>query len=236
MILAAAVDLASPATDTSVVALFMRAGWVVKGVMAILAAASVWSWAVIIDKQTQFGRLSGQARKFENEFWAGRSLDELASAFADRTDPMSRVFLAAYREYKDGRSAAQGSGLLTLNQRIDRVMSLVVMREITKAERGLGVLASVSSSATFIGLFGTVWGIMNAFRNIAAEQSSNIAVVAPGIAEALFATALGLIAAVPASIFYNKFSSDTSRFATQLEGFAEELSAILSRRLQERSP
>jgi biopolymer transport protein TolQ len=231
----AAVELAGIESDFSFLALFLNADLVVKSVMIILAAASVWSWAVIIDKQSQFAGLHSKAKRFEADFWAGRSLEELANSFGDRTDPMSRVFIAAYREFRDGRGAAQGSALLTLNQRIDRVMSLVVMREISKAERGLGVLASVSSASPFIGLFGTVWGIMNSFRSIAAEQSSNIAVVAPGIAEALAATALGLIAAVPASIFYNKFSSDTARFASQLEGFAEELSAILSRRLQERS-
>ncbi len=147
---------------------------------------------------------------------------------------MSRVFAAAMREYRDGRGQATGSGLLTLNQRIDRVMGLVVMRELSKAERGLGVLASVGSAAPFIGLFGTVWGIMNAFRGIAAAGDANLTVVAVPIAEALFATALGLVAAMPAVIFYNKFASDTSRFSAQLEGFAEELSAILSRRLQER--
>jgi biopolymer transport protein TolQ len=233
----AAVELAGVAADDmSVPALFMRADIIVKAVMVLLAAASVWSWAVIIDKQLQFGRLRGQARKFEQDFWAGRSLEELSTAFAERTDPMSRVFLAAHREFRDGRGAAQGSGLLTLNQRIDRVMSLVIMREVTKAERGLGVLASVGSASPFIGLFGTVWGIFNAFRGIAASGDANLAVVAGPIAEALFATAMGLIAAVPAVIFYNKFASDTSRFASQLEGFAEELSAILSRRLQERTP
>jgi biopolymer transport protein TolQ len=217
------------------VSLFLGADPIVKGVLAILASASVWSWAVIIEKQTQFGGLRAKARRFEADFWAGRSLDELNATFAERTDPMARVFIAAYREFREGRGQqATGSGLLTLNQRIDRVMSLVVMRELSKAERGLGVLASIGSSAPFIGLFGTVWGIMNSFRAIAGAESTNLAVVAQPIAEALFATALGLVAAVPAVIFYNKFASDTSRFASQLEGFAEELSAILSRRLQER--
>lgn len=230
-----AIDVAVAASEYSFVALFMRADPIVKGVMAVLALASVWSWAVIIDKQLQFGGLRAKAKRFEDSFWAGRSLDDLAATHANNPqDPMSRVFAAAWREFRDGRSQSTGSGLLTLTQRIDRVMGLVVMRETTKAEQGLGVLASIGSASPFIGLFGTVWGIMNSFQSIAASQDTNLAVVAPGIAEALFATAMGLLAAVPAVIFYNKFASDSARFAAQLEGFAEELSAILSRRLQDR--
>jgi len=231
-----AIEVAAATSEFSFIALFLRADIVIKGVLAILAIASLWSWAVIIDKQLQFGGLRKKAKRFEETFWAGRSLDDLTASLADRPqDPMSRVFAAAMREFRDGRAHATGSGLLTLTQRIDRVMGLVVMREMSKAEQGLGVLASVGSSSPFIGLFGTVWGIMRSFRDIAASQNTNLAVVAPGIAEALFATALGLLAAVPAVIFYNKFASDSARFATQLEGFAEELSAILSRRLQDRS-
>lgn len=236
--LLSAVQLVPTSSEFSFVSLFLRADPVVKMVMGILAIASVWSWAVIIDKQLQFMGLRGKARRFEDEFWGGgKSLKDLADQFANRQEPMARVLAAAYREFRDGRESAAtaGSALLTLNQRIDRVMSLVVMRELSKAERGLGVLASIASASPFIGLFGTVWGIMRSFRNIAASQDTNLAVVAPGIAEALFATALGLLAAVPAVIFYNKFASDTSRFANQLEGFAEELSAILSRQLQGRS-
>jgi biopolymer transport protein TolQ len=232
--LATVVELADTASEFNVLGLFLAADPFVKAIMAMLVIASVWSWTVIIDKQLQFGALREKARRFEHDFWAGRSLEDLRSQLADRPDPMSRVFAAAMREFHDGRTQISGSGLLTLNQRIERVMGLVVARETTKAERGLGVLASVGSSAPFIGLLGTVWGIVNAFREIAAAQDANLAVVAGPISEALFATALGLIAAIPAVIFYNKFASDSSRFASQLEGFAEELSAILSRRLQER--
>ena len=230
---ATTVELAGAGGEFSFIALFLGASIIVKGVMAMLALASIWSWSVIIEKQLQFGGLRRKARRFEEDFWAGRSLDDLSVAFAERTDPMSRVFAAAMREYRDGRNYNAGSALLTLNQRIDRVMSLVIMREMSKAERGLGVLASVGSASPFIGLFGTVWGIMSAFRDIAAQESTSLVVVSQPIAEALFATAMGLIAAVPAVIFYNKFASDSARFAAQLEGFAEELSAILSRRLQE---
>jgi biopolymer transport protein TolQ len=233
--MASAIELAGTAPDLSFVAMFIEADIIVKAVMLILAVASVWSWAVIFEKQGQFMKLTGQAKRFEHDFWAGRSLDELYQTFKDRPEPMARVYSAAMKEFRDGRGQSSGSGLLTVNQRIDRVMSLVMLRELAKAERGLGVLASIGSASPFIGLFGTVWGIMRSFADIAASQDTNLAVVAPGIAEALFATALGLLAAVPAVIFYNKFSSDTARFASQLEGFSEELSAILSRRLQGRS-
>jgi biopolymer transport protein TolQ len=235
--MASAIELAGTGPDLSFVAMFLEADIIVKAVMAILAVASVWSWAVVIDKQRQFMSLSGMAKRFERDFWErGRSLDQLGEEFKDRPEPWAKIFNAAYREFDLGRDQSTGSALLTINQRIDRVMSLVAMREVTKAERGLGVLASIGSASPFIGLFGTVWGIMRSFADIASSQDTNLAVVAPGIAEALFATALGLVAAVPAVIFYNKFASDTSRFASHLEGFAEELSAILSRRLQGAPP
>ena len=193
-----------------------------------------------MDKQFSFGALRRQARRFEGAFWAGRSLDDLASSLGEKPkDPMSRIFAAAMREWRDARqrgaATRDATAALSLTERIDRVMGLVVSREVEAAERGLGVLASVSSSAVFIGLLGTVWGIMNSFREIALQNSTNLAVVAPGIAEALFATALGLVAAIPATVFYNKFSTDLARHAGELEGFADELSAILSRRLSERS-
>ncbi|VAV87474.1 Tol-Pal system protein TolQ [hydrothermal vent metagenome] len=220
-------------TDFSFLALFLRADIVVKFIMGILVFSSFWSWMIIVDRQLSFMGLRSKASKFEKVFWAGRSLDEMYEKITTKPDdPMARVFVSAMREWKEGRS---GSGsdmqIITLKERLDRVMALRVSRELSKAERGLGVLASIGSSATFIGLLGTVWGIMNAFRSIAASHDANIAVVAPGIAEALFATALGLMAAIPAVIFYNKFASDTERYATRLEGFADELSAIFSRRI-----
>jgi biopolymer transport protein TolQ len=217
--------------------MFLEADLVVKGVMIILGVASVWSWAVIVEKQLQFTGLNAKATKFEREFWdSGRGIDDLAQTFSGRVDPMARVFVAAYREFHEGeKRQPTGTALLTLNQRIDRVINLVLLRELAKAEQGLGVLASIGSASPFIGLFGTVWGIMRSFADIAATRDAGLAVVAPGITEALYATALGLLAAVPAVIVYNKFSSDTARFASRLEGFSEELSAILSRRLQDRS-
>ena len=220
--------------DFSFLALFLRAGWVVKAVMLILAAASLWSWAIAVDKMITFHLLKKRATSFEDTFWSGRTLEDLAAGLgADVRDPMARVFAAAMREWNDSKNPTGrgGTTILGTQDRIDRVMSLVVNRELAKAERGMSVLATVGSASVFIGLFGTVWGIMNSFRAIAATQNTNLSVVAPGIAEALFATALGLIAAIPAVIFYNKFSSDLDRYAGRLEGYTDELSAILSRKI-----
>ena len=220
--------------DHSFWSLFKRADWVVKMVMIILIIASIWSWAIAVDKGITMHLLKRRAKLFEETFWSGKTLDELSKAMGgDTRDPMARVFAAAMREYHESLNAKRNNdaAILSTHERIDRVMNLVVNRELSKAERGLSVLAIIASASVFIGLFGTVWGIMNAFRAIAASQNTSLTVVAPGIAEALFATALGLIAAIPASIFYNKYSSDIDKYAGRLEGYADELSAILSRKI-----
>lgn len=224
---------ATPPTDFSFLALFLRADIVVKAVMAILVFASIWSWTIIVDRQLAFMGLRAKAKRFERAFWSGRSLDDMYERVSEAPrDPMERVFVSAMREWTEGRNSVSSDlQIVSLKERLDRVMALTVARELSRAERGLGVLASIASASPFIGLFGTVWGIMNAFRAIAASHDTNLSVVAPGIAEALFATALGLVAAVPAVIFYNKFAADTARYATRLEGFADELSAIFSRRI-----
>ena len=233
---------ASPLADThggdfSFVSLFVQADWVVRSVMILLTLASIWSWVVAIDKLIMFAMLKRRATSFEDTFWSGRTLDELSAALgSDTRDPMARVFAAAMREYNESRNAASATtGVLgrtnATHERIDSVMNLVINRELAKAERGMTVLATVASASVFVGLFGTVWGIMNAFRAIAASQNTNLSVVAPGIAEALFATALGLIAAIPALIFYNMFTADMDKYGGRLEGYADELSAILSRKL-----
>jgi biopolymer transport protein TolQ len=216
--------------------LFLEADPVVKGVMLILAVASIWSWAVAVDKWLHFGELEQNARKFEREFWSGRSLDELDDRAGDRPrDALARVYAAAAREWREARRAgASAEGAQFMLDRVDRLMQAQVSREMGRASRNLGVLATVGASAPFIGLFGTVWGIMNAFTNIAQQQQTNLAVVAPGIAEALFATALGLVAAIPAVIFYNKFAGDLDRFGDRLDTFSDEVAARLSRRLSER--
>lgn len=222
--------------DFSFWALFTRADWVVKMVMIILVMASIWSWGIAVDKGITMYMLKRRAKSFEETFWSGKTLDELSKAMAgDTRDPMARVFAAAMREYNESQNSQRNdAAILSTHERIDRVMNLVVNRELSKTERGLSILAIIASASVFIGLFGTVWGIMNAFRAIAASQNTSLTVVAPGIAEALFATALGLIAAIPASIFYNKYSSDIDRYAGRLEGYADELSAILSRKISKR--
>jgi biopolymer transport protein TolQ len=216
--------------------LFLEADPVVKGVMLILLVASLWSWAVAVDKWMQFGDLESQARKFEREFWSGRSVDEIDDRGGDKPrDALARVFAAAAREFREARrQGVTGDAVGLLLDRIDRLMQAQIAREMGRASRNMGVLASVAASSPFIGLFGTVWGIMNAFININQQQQTNLAVVAPGIAEALFATALGLVAAIPAVIFYNKFSGDLDRFGDRLDTFADEVAARLSRRLGER--
>jgi len=228
----------APVHDLSVVTLFLQADTIVKAVMLLLLCASFWSWAVIFDKLTKLRRLRRDAESFEETFWSGGSLDDLYDRIGQRpADPMSAVFAAAMREWR--RTAARGrvpsTGTKTgLQERIERVMQVTLGREMDRLERFMPFLATVGSTAPFVGLFGTVWGIMNSFQSIAAAKNTSLAVVAPGIAESLFATALGLVAAIPAVIAYNKFSTDFSRYAGRLEGFATEFSAILSRQLDEK--
>jgi len=227
----------SGAEQITVLSLFLQADPVVKVVMLILAIASIWSWAVAVDKWMQFGDLEQSARKFEREFFSGRNVDEIDDRGSDRPrDSLARVFAAAAREFREARRAGipTGDAANLLLARADRLMQAQVSRELGRASRNLGVLATVGAASPFIGLFGTVWGIMNAFTDIAQQQQTNLAVVAPGIAEALFATGLGLVAAIPAVIFYNKFSGDLDRFADRLETFSDEVAARLSRRLGER--
>ncbi|GHA82397.1 hypothetical protein GCM10009069_01930 [Algimonas arctica] len=218
--------------DYSFWSLFMLSDWVIKGVMLILVLSSIWSWVVAIDKFIMVRMLRRRATDFEDTFWSGRTLDELNAALGnDMRDPMARVFAAAMREFNESANAPRVGAQTSTHDRIDSVMNLVINREMAKAEKGLPVLGTVASISVFIGLFGTVWGIMNAFRAIAASENTNLAVVAPGIAEALFATALGLIAAIPAKVFYDMYITDLDKYGGRLEGYADELSAILGRKL-----
>ncbi|HEX9809045.1 MAG TPA: protein TolQ [Alphaproteobacteria bacterium] len=227
------------AIDMSVWALFLRADVVVKLVMVILLFASVWSWAIIFDKYRRIRRIEADAESFEDAFWAGGSLEELYERIGGRpSDPMESLFAAAMREWR--RSTERG--LITsetareaLQERIERAMGSSMAREMERLERYMIFLASVGSTAPFVGLFGTVWGIMNSFQAIALSKNTSLAIVAPGIAEALFATALGLVAAIPAVIAYNKFSTDLGRYAGRMEGFINDFTAILSRQLQEKA-
>jgi biopolymer transport protein TolQ len=227
--------LAAQAHDLSLWGLFMQSHIVVKIVMIGLIAASVWCWGIVVDKYLMFARNKKAMDRFERIFWSGQSLEELYNVTAQRTNTtMAALFVAAMREWKRSheRNARSGIGLQT---RIEKVLDVTIAREGEKMESGLLVLASVGSAGPFIGLFGTVWGIMTAFQAIAATENATLAVVAPGIAEALFATALGLVAAIPATIFYNKFVSDVARQTTRMEGFADEFSSILSRQIDERA-
>jgi len=220
--------------EMTIWSLFWRADIIVKIVMVMLVLASVWCWAVIFDKVRRLSKLRKAANKFEDAFWSGGSLDDLFERIGHQPkDPMSSVFAAAMREWR--RSSASlnpGGNYNALEQRIERVMHVAVGREMEQLERYLPFLASVGSAAPFVGLFGTVWGIMSSFTAIAVTKQTSLAVVAPGIAEALFATALGLVAAIPATIAYNKISTDLGRYAARLEAFSGEFSAIISRQLE----
>lgn len=212
----------------------MQANWVVKAVMIGLLLASVWSWAIIVDKIISFGRVRHAMARFEQVFWSGQSLEELYRNLDDRrVSGMGAVFMAAMREWK--KSIEKGArSPIGLQSRIDKAMDVALARESDKMESRLGFLATVGSAAPFIGLFGTVVGIMSSFQSIAASKNTSLAVVAPGIAEALLATAIGLLAAIPAVIAYNKLSGDAGKITSKMEGFADEFSAILSRQIDEK--
>ena len=227
--------LPMPAADVSLIALFLQAHWVVKAVMMGLLACSVWVWAIAIDKIFLYSRTRRAMDRFEQAFWSGQSIEELyRSLSAKPTQSMAACFVAAMREWKRSFES-QSRSIAGLQARIEKVMNVSISREVERLERRLLVLSTVGSAGPFVGLFGTVWGIMSSFQSIAASKNTSLAVVAPGIAEALFATAIGLIAAIPATIFYNKFISEVNRQAQRLEGFADEFSAILSRQIDERA-
>ena len=227
-----ALPLAS--SDLSLLGLFWQAHWIVKGVMLGLVGCSIWVWAIAVDKILLYARTKRAMDRFEQAFWSGQSLEELYRSLASRpTHSMAALFVAAMREWKRSFEG-QAKSFAGLQMRIDKVMDVTIAREIDRLERRLLVLATVGSAAPFIGLFGTVWGIMTSFQSIAASKNTSLAVVAPGIAEALFATAIGLVAAIPATIFYNKFVAEVNKQAGRLEGFADEFSAILSRQIDER--
>jgi biopolymer transport protein TolQ len=222
------------AHDLSFFGLFWQAHFIVKLVMLGLLAASVWCWAIIIDKTLLYARTKRAMDRFEDVFWSGQSLEELFRSLQSRpATGLAAVFVAAMREWK---RSFEGSGrsVASLSQRIDKVLDVTIQREVERLEGKLLVLASIGSAGPYIGLFGTVWGIMSSFTSIAASKSTSLAVVAPGIAEALFATAIGLFAAIPAVLAYNKLQSEVGKLQTRLEGFADEFSAILSRQIDER--
>jgi biopolymer transport protein TolQ len=232
-----AVNIGAAAGDLSIWGLFVQADIVVKLVMLLLVLASVWVWAIVFEKVTSLRRVNRAADGFEDRFWSGGSLDELFDeAGAKPEHPMAAVFGAAMAEWRRSlRVAGADMSHSGVRERVDRAMTVTTQREMDRLERWMVFLASVGSTAPFVGLFGTVWGIMHSFSAIASMHNTNLAVVAPGIAEALFATAIGLVAAIPAVLAYNKLSYDLARFASRLEGFGTEFGAILSRQSEERA-
>ncbi len=220
--------------DFSLMALFIRATLTVKIVMLILLVSSVWSWSIIIQKFFDYSKAKRETKYFHDAFWSGEPLEELSERLGPEPKGDSeRVFVAGMTEWR--RSHRPDGELITGAQaRIDRSMNVALTRASDKLNSGLYFLATVGSTAPFVGLFGTVWGIKNSFEEIALQQSTNLAVVAPGIAEALLATALGLLAAIPAVIFYNKLSGDSDRIVAEQESFADEFLLILSRQLESR--
>jgi len=218
-------------SDLSLLTLFLQAHWIVKSVMIGLLVCSVWVWAIAIEKTLLFMRMRTATDRFEQAFWSGQSLEELYRSLSARpTHSMAALFVAAMREWKRSFQQAAGS-FRGLHARIDKVLDVSIAREVERLESNLLVLATVASAGPFVGLFGTVFGIMNSFQSIAASKNTSLAVVAPGIAEALLATAIGLFAAIPALIAYNKLQGDVAKAQARLESFADEFSSILSRQI-----
>jgi len=220
--------------DLSVWALFARAHWVVQGVILLLVAFSVLSWGIIFEKLYLIGRAARTSIRFETVFWSGRSLSELSARLGDDPQaPMERVFLAGMREWEQTMRPPERTkhGLL---DRIERLLRVAVSREVEQLSTRLGTLASIGSVSPFIGLFGTVWGIKNSFESIALSQNTSLAIVAPGIAEALLATALGLFAAIPAVVAYNYFVNRVGGIGDRFDNFVEEFASVISRELDKR--
>jgi biopolymer transport protein TolQ len=230
-------QLATPGSSLSLWGLFLQSDIVVKLVILCLLVASIWVWAIIFEKVTTIRRANRDANTFEDQFWSGGSLDELYDQEGQKPDhPMAAVFGAAMGEWRrTARIAGADISQTAVRERVDRAMNVTIQRELERMERWMIFLASVGATAPFIGLFGTVWGIMHSFSAIAAMHNTNLAVVAPGIAEALFATAIGLVAAIPSVLAYNAIGTDLARYAARLEGFGTEFSAILSRQTEERA-
>ena len=227
----------SAAIDFSFFSLFLRADLIVKSVIIILIVASIYSWAIIVQKLVRMQRLKQLEVEFDEIFWSGNSFEDLFETFNyNQQDPKSKIFCTAINEWKKSQKKKniKSLDLRSLKERMNRSMLVTFNKESEKIEKNLTFLATAGSTAPFIGLFGTVWGIMNSFQSIAVAQNTNLAVVAPGIAEALFATALGLFVAIPAVVAYNKISSDLSKYFISLESFMDEFTTIFFRQLEDR--
>lgn len=236
--IAVTANLASEALDFSMLSLFLRADLVVKSVIIILILASIYSWSIIISKLIKINRLKKLDKEFEEIFWSGNSFEDLFETLNyNQTDPKSKIFCSAISEWRKsnkGTDNLQTNALNSLKERMMRSMQVTFNKESEVIEKNLTFLATAGSTAPFIGLFGTVWGIMNSFKSIAIAQNTNLSVVAPGIAEALFATALGLFVAIPAVIAYNKLTSDLSKYFISLETFIDEFTTIFFRQLEDK--
>ena len=229
-------EISSTVTDFSLLSLFLRADLVVKTVIIVLIASSIWSWTIIVSKIVIRKKLQQLENEFDEIFWSGNSFDDLYETFNhNQNDPKSKIFCSAMEEWKKSkkaRSQMNSSYINSLKERMNRSMLVTFNKESELIEKNLTFLATAGSTAPFVGLFGTVWGIMNSFQSIAIAQNTNLAVVAPGIAEALFATALGLFVAIPAVVAYNKISSDLSKYFMSLESFIDQFSTIFFRQLE----
>ncbi|PPR47317.1 MAG: Biopolymer transport protein ExbB [Alphaproteobacteria bacterium MarineAlpha5_Bin9] len=226
-------EVASLATDFSMMSLFFRADLVVKSVILILIFSSIWSWAIIVSKIIKYRKLKKQELEFDEIFWSGNSFEDLYETFSlESNDPKSKIFCSAIEEWKKSSKSKTNININSLKERMNRSMLIVYNKESELIEKNITFLATAGSTAPFIGLFGTVWGIMNSFQSIAIAQNTNLSVVAPGIAEALFATALGLFVAIPAVVAYNKISSDLSKYFMSLESFIDEFTTIFFRQLE----
>ena len=228
-------DISSSIIDFSLLSLFLRADFVVKSVIVILILASIWSWTIIVEKLVRMKRLKRIESEFDEIFWSGNSFEDLFETFNyNQNDPKSKIFCAAIVEWKKSNKTKDLnlSNINSLKERMNRSMQVTFNKEAESIEKNLTFLATAGSTAPFVGLFGTVWGIMNSFQSIAVAQNTNLSVVAPGIAEALFATALGLFVAIPAVVSYNKITSDLSKYFLSLESFIDEFTTIFFRQLE----
>jgi len=231
------VETVAAAQDMSLFSLFLRADLVVKLVMFLLLIASIFCWGVIIQKYQLLKRLKYETDIFEEKFWSGHSLEQLMQECGPNPqNPMSAIFSAGMKEWQYSNQLSKQNKkepVIGMMDRIERMMNVVLVRDVSNIQQYLSFLATVASNAVFVGLFGTVWGIMSSFQSIAVSQNTSLVVVAPGIAEALLATAMALVAAVPAAIFYNKYSSDFAKYADRLESFSSEFLNVISRHVEE---
>ena len=229
-------EITSSAVDFSMFSLFLRADLVVKSVIISLILSSIWSWTIIVEKLIKLKRLKELENEFDEIFWSGNSFEDLFETFNyNKNDPKSKIFCSAIEEWKKTSKSKKDinqNNINSLKERMNRSMQVTYNKETELIEKNLTFLATAGSTAPFVGLFGTVWGIMNSFQSIAIAQNTNLSVVAPGIAEALFATALGLFVAIPAVVAYNKITSDFSKYFLSLDSFIDEFTTIFFRQLE----